>query len=87
MPLPPLTTGPIDVGLGRAAWAPAFFGLQAPAVALGVMVVLMTISVATLVAFCRRNRIAGALLLPSLAWLCYAAYLNLGFWWLNPGAG
>jgi tryptophan-rich sensory protein len=26
-------------------------------------------------------------LLPSLAWLCYAAYLNLGFWWLNPGVG
>jgi benzodiazapine receptor len=70
-----------------AAWAPAFFGLRAPAAALFVMVALLGISSATLVAFSRRNRLAGALLLPSLAWLCYAAYLNLGFWWLNPGVG
>ncbi len=70
-----------------AAWAPTFFGFRAPAVALAVMVALLTISIATLVAFCRRNRVAGALLLPSLVWLCYAAYLNLGFWWLNPGGG
>ena len=70
-----------------AAWAPAFFGLRAPAAALGVMVALLAIAVATLVAFCRRNLMAGALLLPSLIWLCYAAYLNLGFWWLNPGVG
>jgi tryptophan-rich sensory protein len=51
------------------------------------MLALLAISVATLFAFSRRNRIAGALLLPSLSWLCYAAYLNLGFWWLNPGVG
>jgi tryptophan-rich sensory protein len=70
-----------------AAWAPTFFGLRAPAAALFVMVALLGISAATLVAFCRRNRLAGALLLPTLAWLCYAAYLNLGFWWLNPGVG
>jgi translocator protein len=70
-----------------AAWAPAFFGLREPVIALCVMVALLAVSVATLVAFCRRNRLAGALLLPSLAWLCYAAYLNLGFWWLNAGIG
>jgi len=70
-----------------AAWAPTFFGLRAPAAALFVMVALLCISAATLVAFCRRNRIAAALLLPSLMWLCYAAYLNVGFWWLNPGVG
>jgi benzodiazapine receptor len=69
-----------------AAWAPTFFGLRAPAAALGVMVAL-AISIATVFAFCRRNPFAGALLLPSLLWLCYAAYLNLGFWWLNPGVG
>ncbi len=70
-----------------AAWAPTFFGLRTPAAALVVMVALLVVSVATLVSFCRRNRLAGALLLPSLVWLCYAAYLNLGFWWLNPGIG
>jgi benzodiazapine receptor len=70
-----------------AAWAPTFFGLRAPSLALFVMVALLAISAATLIAFSRRNRLAAALLLPSLAWLCYAAYLNLGFWWLNPGIG
>ncbi len=66
-----------------AAWAPTFFGLRAPAAALLVMTALLGVSAATLVAFCRRDRMAGALLLPSLVWLCYAGYLNIGFWWLN----
>ncbi len=70
-----------------AAWAPTFFGFRAPAAALGVMAVLLGIAAATFIAFCRRNRLAGALLLPSLVWLCYAAYLNIGFWWLNAYAG
>lgn len=70
-----------------AAWAPVFFGLRTPAAALLVMAALLAISFATVIAFYRRSRFASALLLPSLLWLCYAAYLNLGFWWLNPGIG
>jgi tryptophan-rich sensory protein len=23
------------------------------------------------------------LLVPYLGWICYVAYLNIGFWWLN----
>lgn len=70
-----------------AAWAPTFFGLRMPVAALFVMVPLLGIAGATLVAFYDRDRLAGALLLPSFLWLCYASYLNLGFWWLNPGFG
>lgn len=70
-----------------AAWAPAFFGLHAPGAGLVVMVLLLGTASATFYAFWYRNRLAAALLLPSLLWLCYGAYLNLGFWWLNPAFG
>lgn len=66
-----------------ALWAPVFFRLHAPGLALIVAVMLAVVSAATLRAFWRRHRVAGALLLPPLVWLCYAAYLNFGFWWLN----
>jgi tryptophan-rich sensory protein len=70
-----------------ALWPPVFFGLRAPAVALVVALLLAGVSVETFRAFWRRDRLAGALLLPPLAWLCYGAYLNIGFWWLNSTAG
>jgi len=38
----------------------------------------------TLVAFWRVDRIAGALLLPYLAWVSFAAVLNYAMWQLNP---
>ncbi|GAB0118088.1 hypothetical protein Acid7E03_21600 [Acidisoma sp. 7E03] len=69
-----------------ALWAPVFFGLRTPGGALLVALVLAMVSGATLHAFWRRDRLAGVLLLPSLAWLCYGAYLNIGFWWLNAGS-
>ncbi len=72
--------------LVNAAWAPAFFGLHATWPALLVMPPLLALIGATLIAFWRVRPIAGWLLLPYLAWTCYAAYLTAGFWWLNPHA-
>ena len=44
---------------------------------------LLWIAIAgTIVAF-RRVRIASLLMLPYLAWVSLAGYLNAGFWWLN----
>jgi tryptophan-rich sensory protein len=51
------------------------------------MALLLVTAFATLYAFWYRDRLAGALLFPSLLWLCYGAYLNVGFWWLNPAFG
>lgn len=70
-----------------AAWIAAFFGLHAPAAGAAVMIPLIGTASATAYAFWYRDRLAGALLLPSLLWLCYGAYLNVGFWWLNRAFG
>lgn len=70
-----------------AAWPPAFFGLRSPVAGLAVMLVLLGTASATAHAFWHRNRFAAALLLPSLLWLCYGAYLNAGFCWLNSAFG
>lgn len=67
----------------NAAWPAAFFGLRSPGLGLLVIAVMLGSTGATIYAFHRRRRLAAWLLLPYLAWLSYAAYLNAGFWWLN----
>ncbi|NLD56212.1 MAG: tryptophan-rich sensory protein [Burkholderiaceae bacterium] len=48
------------------------------------IVVLWLLIVLTIVDFWRIRPLAGALLLPYLAWVTYAAALNLAVWRLNP---
>jgi translocator protein len=67
----------------NALWAPAFFGLHNPPLALAVMLVLLVLIGATIHSFARLNRTAAWLLVPYFAWTGFAAYLNAGFWWLN----
>lgn len=69
--------------LCNALWAPAFFGLHSPVLALGVIAVLLVLIGLTIRAFARMHRLAAGLLVPYAAWSCYAAYLNVGFVWLN----
>ena len=69
----------------NALWSPVFFVLHSPGAALAVILVLVGLIVLTLRAFWRVRRAAGWLLVPYLAWVCYATYLNAGFWWLNRG--
>lgn len=37
----------------------------------------------TVISFYRHSRIAGLLLLPYIAWVSYAVYLNYGIWFMN----
>ena len=67
----------------NALWTPAFFGLQSPLLALVVIAALLALVGLTVKAFWRVDRLAACLLLPYLAWVSYAAWLNAGFWWLN----
>ena len=69
----------------NALWSPVFFALHSLGGALAVILVLLGLIVLTWRAFLRVRPVAGWLLLPYLAWVCYATYLNAGFWWLNRG--
>ena len=71
----------------NALWTPAFFGLQSPALGLLVILALLMLVALTVRRFLQLNRVSGLLLVPYLAWVCYAAYLNAGFLWLNRAAG
>lgn len=57
-------------------WSVLFFGLRRPAWALGEIVLLWLSIAATIAAFWDRDPIAGALLLPYLLWVTFAAVLN-----------
>jgi tryptophan-rich sensory protein len=67
----------------NSAWTPVFFGLHLLAAGLAVMVVMFAAILLTISRFWPLNRLAGALMLPYLAWVGFATYLNAGFWWLN----
>jgi translocator protein len=67
----------------NSLWAPAFFGLRSPRLALGVIIVMLVLIALTVLQFRRQRQSAAWLMAPYLAWCCYAAYLNVGFWWLN----
>jgi len=67
----------------NALWSPVFFGLHLPGAALVVLLGLLGLIVATLRVFLRIDPWAALLMAPYLAWVCYATYLNAGFWWLN----
>jgi tryptophan-rich sensory protein len=70
--------------LANALWAPAFFGLHSPALAMGILVLLLGLIALTVRGFRRVDRAATALMLPYGAWCLYAAYLTAGFLLLNP---
>jgi tryptophan-rich sensory protein len=67
----------------NAAWSWLFFGLQRPGLAFADILVLWAAILATLIAFWRHRALAGALLVPYLAWVSFAAALNLAIWQLN----
>jgi tryptophan-rich sensory protein len=60
----------------NAIWSPVFFGLNAPASGLVVIVALVGALATTLVLFWRLDRPAGLLLVPYLAWVGFATALN-----------
>jgi tryptophan-rich sensory protein len=72
----------VQLGL-NALWTPLFFGAHLPGLALAEIVLLDVAVVATLFAFWRLRRAAGALLVPYLAWSLFATALNAAIFWLN----
>ena len=68
------------------AWSPIFFGAHRIELALVTILLTSALVTATIVSFWRVRPLAGALLLPYLAWLCLATALNHETGRLNPGA-
>ncbi|MBI5138751.1 MAG: tryptophan-rich sensory protein [Candidatus Vogelbacteria bacterium] len=60
-----------------------FFGLQSPGGALVEIVLLWLAILATVVTFYKISRPAAWFLLPYLAWVTFALYLNYAIWMLN----
>ena len=81
----------VGLGLGlwaaqlvlNALWSYLFFGLHRPDLAFADIVALWLVILATTVGFWRVSTVAGVLLLPYLAWVAFAAALNLQLWRLN----
>jgi translocator protein len=68
------------------AWSPLFFAHHQVVVALVVIILMLIIAIATTFAFGRIRPIAAWLMVPYLAWLCFAALLNYQIHVLNPDA-
>jgi tryptophan-rich sensory protein len=67
----------------NGGWSWLFFGLHSPILGLVDILLLWITLLATTVAFWRRHRAAGALLMPYLLWVTFAAALNIAVWRLN----
>lgn len=68
----------------NALWSWFFFVWHLGALAFADIVVLWLLIAATLVSFWRVRPLAGALLIPYLLWINFAAALNYSVWQLNP---
>lgn len=65
------------------AWSAIFFGLHNIGGALAEIVVLDLSILTTVILFSGRDRLAGLLMLPYLAWTLFATLLTYAFWGLN----
>ena len=64
-------------------WSLIFFGLRNPALAFGEIIILWIFIFLTIIYFNKVNKIASFLLIPYLAWVSFAAILNLWIMILN----
>ena len=68
----------------NAVWSWLFFAWHLGVLSLADILVLWILIVATLVSFWRVRPLAGALLIPYLLWVSFAAALNYSLWQLHP---
>lgn len=68
----------------NALWSWLFFGWRLGGLAFAEILLLWVLIAATLAGFWRLRPLAGALLIPYLLWVSFAAALNYSLWQLNP---
>jgi tryptophan-rich sensory protein len=69
----------------NVAWSWIFFGMHQIGWAVVEILILWLAILATTVAFFRRSKAAGWLLVPYLGWVSFASILNFTIWRLNAG--
>jgi translocator protein len=69
----------------NALWSYLFFGMHRPDMAFYDIIALWAAVLGVAALFWRVDRIAGALIMPYLAWVSFASYLNFTLWRLNRG--
>ncbi len=67
----------------NAAWTPLFFGLKLPGLAFAEILLLLAAVIVTARAFATVSRPAALLLVPYIAWVAFASFLNFTLWRLN----
>lgn len=67
----------------NVAWSWVFFGLHEPGWAFLEIVFLWLAIVATIISFTRCSPIAAIIMLPYLAWVTFASFLNFSIWQMN----
>jgi len=71
--------------VANALWTWLFFAWQRGAWAFVEIMLLWLLIAATIIAFGRRDRIAGLLLVPYIGWVSFATCLCYSIWQRNPG--
>ena len=78
----PLVLFAIQLAL-NVGWSWVFFGMHQIGPAFAEILVLWTAILATTIAFFRVQRLAGVLMIPYLAWVSFAGFLNFTIWQMN----
>lgn len=68
----------------NALWSWLFFAWHSGALAFADIILLLAAIIITTIAFWRKSRLAGLLLVPYLLWVSFALMLNYSIWQLNP---
>ena len=72
----------IQLGL-NGLWSQIFFGMQQPGWAFLEIIILLAAILATTWLFFKKNRAAGWLMTPYIAWVSFATILNGAIWVMN----
>ena len=80
-----LTLFLMQLGL-NLCWSPLFFGAHQVELSLGTIILILLLSLVATRSAAEINRATAWLMVPYLAWLSFAAYLNFEIWRLNPAA-
>lgn len=65
------------------SWSILFFRFQSPVLALADIALLVVALLVTIFQFASISRTAAWLLVPYIAWVCFAAFLNYTIWMMN----